>query len=640
MSEKAKRHFKKTSARMALVRVSEERTLLSGPAKHRVTGAGKHLRVLDTGARRKLTLGNLTHACGGLGLPDNFHWSKDLSENDIRRISGWLSACADHPPAMVVLGSLFDLNNGRGVESHSHAGGHATIPWLMQLWVTPLHITGQQASAMQWLVKASRYSEWEGGHFPSVVDRVKNVKLLEQLHKLTPLARWAIASKLPKEGDVTHRDLDWEFLASLRRKEMLEHVPYMLRLRAQWRDLGVQTPKDVSCSPRGVAIGTMRVVQAWVIEAAKGFFTKKETKDRFFSKPENFDAALRLALLFGRDSASCVRYLEAYLDHFTTDLYNNRGLAMHDAAQKLPVEKVSGGWKSFVVNNFTSPFYSDIMDNMSEVEEVCGGVPTSVGEARHKFMMAGIPWSFDLNPREREFVLANPPKLFEMCPDVSLREGEYRLVKLDAGDTRQLTAGRLTDCCQHLLGAGSACAMLAWTSPACAIYAVFKGERMVAQTFAWRGEDGSLVFDSIEALRNINKDAVLPLFAQAAEQLLGKLGVTWVLVGNTNYGITEEFSTLYARASVRTPAPMVKLGYSDASHGCKVVCEAITMPPIDGEEPDPVVDYGPALNCVQDIAAVNELMEDSDVFCEHCDTEVHPACQICPSCGQDISEWV
>ena len=632
MSEQARRNFKKSTARLAVVVDAEERRLLSGPAKHRVTGAGKHLRALDQTARRKRAFGYLKVACLEVGLPDNIHWPKDLSENDIRRISGWVSSCKGHPPAMVVLGCLFDINSGRGVGSSRHAGGNDTVPWLMSLWITPPHVTGQQASAMRWLVKASKYREWEGGHVPPIVDRIRNVKLLERLHKLSPLARWAIASKLPKEGDISHRDLDWGFLASLKRKEMLEHVPYELRLRAQWRDLGIQTPKDVSFSPRGLATGTIKAVMAWVNEVEKGFCLQS------FTRPENFDAVIRLALLFGRDQVGCTRYLRDYMELRAMDVCSGRLLAAHDAAQKLPVVKVASGWKAFVVNNFSSTFFAEVMDNMEEVEEVCGGVPASVGEARHKFMLAGVPWHFDLNTRELAFVLANPPKNFEMCPDVLLREGEYRLVKLDSADTRQLTAGRLTDCCQHLRGAGAACAVLAWTSPACAIYAVFKGGRMVAQTFAWRGEDGSLVFDSIESLRNINKEAVLPLFAQAAEKLLDELGVTRVLVGINGHGITREFSSLYARTSVKTPTPLVKLGYSDASGGCKVVCEAIIMPPIDGEEPDPVVDYGPALNGVQDSA--NDLMEDSGVFCEHCGVEVHPACEVCPACGMDISEWV
>jgi uncharacterized OB-fold protein len=40
------------------------------------------------------------------------------------------------------------------------------------------------------------------------------------------------------------------------------------------------------------------------------------------------------------------------------------------------------------------------------------------------------------------------------------------------------------------------------------------------------------------------------------------------------------------------------------------------------------------------LGPVNELMEGSDVFCEYCNAEVHPDCEICPSCGANISEWV
>lgn len=636
MSQQARRNFKKSTARLAVVVDTEERRLLSGPAKHRVTGAGKHLRVIDPRPAAKTWL---RKAQLRIGLPGNLVWPKDATVNDLRRYAGWINACPDHKPAMVVLGCLFDLGSNKGTESPRHLGGHRTMPWLMRLWASPNLITGQQASALRWLVKASRHSDWEGGHVTLVIERIRNVKLLDQLHRLSPLARWAIAHTLPTVGDLTHRDLDWEFLAALKRKDMLQYVPYKLRLVAQWRDLGIQTPKEVSCSPRGVAVGTMRAVETWVKEAAKGFYSKEATKD-LFSKPENFDAALRLALLFGRDQIGCIRYLHAYMEYRSMDVHNNRTLAMHDAAQKLPAVKVSPGWKAFVVNNLTSPYYSQVMDNLQKVEEVCGGVPGSVGEARHKFMLAGVPWSFDLNSMETRFVAEHPSKLFEMCPDVLVRDGEYTLKKLESWDTRQLTAGRLTDCCQHLDGAGADCAALAWTSGACAIYAAFKGERMVAQTFAWRAKDGSLVFDSIEALGGVNREVVLPMFSRAAEQIIDKLGVVRVLCGVTNYGITTSFNSLYSKGSVRTPESVVALGYSDAKSGCKVVCEGITMPPIPGEEEEDLSPDYVAAAAARPNDATNTLMEGSDVFCEHCGAEVHPACEICPSCERDISDWV
>jgi uncharacterized OB-fold protein len=37
---------------------------------------------------------------------------------------------------------------------------------------------------------------------------------------------------------------------------------------------------------------------------------------------------------------------------------------------------------------------------------------------------------------------------------------------------------------------------------------------------------------------------------------------------------------------------------------------------------------------------INELLEGSGVFCEYCNAEVHPDCEICPSCGHNISEWI
>ena len=631
MSESAKRNFKKQATRLVVLREQDYRTLIAGPARNRVKGAGKHLRIMNTDQFRKWAYKDIKTALREVGLPENMLWfgPKDESRtvNDLRRIAGWIRACPGHKPAMTILKGLYDIGSGRGMESPYHRADYHTLPWLMRLWKSPNLITPAQARGLRWLVKAPDHYSWEDKliRIERIIGRVENVKLFERVTKVSPLARWPLCASLPPVGKLTHRDLNWETLAKMNRTQMLEMVPLSIRARVVWRDLGINMPREITIMPKGLAIKTFRSIMTWVVETCKVQAPAYGV--------EHYEAVIRLTMLFGRDSEGCIRYLQSYMKVYSLDLYGIRLLAVHDASQKLPSRKIHPGWKTFVVTNFASQHFGSVMDNLDLVEEICGGVPKSVGEARVKFLQAGVAWDFDLNFAEKSFVRVNESKNFEMCPHVEISEGEYTLRKLDSTDTRQLTAGRLTDCCQHLNGAGAVCAQLAWTSGICAIYAAFKGERMVAQTFAWRATDGSLVFDSIEALRDVNRTAVLPLFSQCADAVLGRLGVTRVLVGVTNYGITNEFYDLYAESkTVRTPDCMTHLGYSDAKAGCKVVCEAK-----QGAEPVVNFEYPEGADHQ---AAVNQFMEGSGVFCEYCDAEVHPACEICPDCGNNISKWV
>lgn len=641
MSKNARRNFKTQTARLEVLMSQEEKRLLRGPAHNRVTGAGKHLQFISSCQAREWAYEDIKKAIREIGLPENMLWfsgrNQSVSVNDMRRLAGWIRACLTHQPAMTVLEALYHLNNGKGLGSPSHRADYHTLPWLMRLWKSPNLITGTQANGLRWLAKAPDRYTWEDkmGRIGRVIGRVDNVKLFERVGKLTPLARWALCGNLPSFGKLTHRDLNWGRLAGMNRAQMLEMVPADIRVRVAWDDLGIKVPKEITIPPKGLAIKTFKSVMDWVFETDKGPLTPyRGVYYEAVYGVEYYEAVIRLTMLFGRDSAGCIRYLQSYMKVYSLDVSDNRVLAVHDASQKLPSRKIHPGWKTFVVTNFASHHFGAVMDNLDLVEEICGGVPKSVGEAREKFLEAGVSWDFDLNRAEKEFVRNNRVKDFEMLPDVRVVSGDYSLVKLHSSDTRQLTAGRLTDCCQHLGSAGASCAALAYTSGACGIYAVFKGERMVAQTFAWRAKDGSLVFDSIEALRSVNTYAVLPLFTLGAIGVLGRLGVTRVLAGISDYGITAEFLSCQTDGKkVSTPVCEVELKYSDATRGCHVVCEldeSVSAAVAEFDYPDGVHHQ----------AAVNQFMEGSGVFCEYCDAEVHPACEICPDCGNNISEWV
>ena len=139
----------------------------------------------------------------------------------------------------------------------------------------------------------------------------------------------------------------------------------------------------------------------------------------------------------------------------------------------------------------------------------------------------------------QEFFKKHPGKKATMLPGIELKEGSYVFRKLDDHDKTGPFLGLATDCCQHLHNAGSSCAKAGWKHPESGFYVVEKDGDIVAQSWAWRGKDGELCFDSIEGLGNISIPSVAELYLKAAKDLIGRLGITKVTVGNTYYGVTN-----------------------------------------------------------------------------------------------------
>ena len=92
-------------------------------------------------------------------------------------------------------------------------------------------------------------------------------------------------------------------------------------------------------------------------------------------------------------------------------------------------------------------------------------------------------------------------------PDITIDGTEfgkdgYTFRKLPDGDVRGLLLGEFTNCCQHLANAGRDCAKHGFLSEKGGFYVVEdnKTGNIVAQTWAWRGKQGEIVFDSLESL--------------------------------------------------------------------------------------------------------------------------------------------
>lgn len=91
-------------------------------------------------------------------------------------------------------------------------------------------------------------------------------------------------------------------------------------------------------------------------------------------------------------------------------------------------------------------------------------------------------------------------------PDVTIAGSDfgmdgYSFKKLPDGDVRGMFLGNMTDCCQHLGSLGRDCAVHGYLSGDSGFYVIEdKKGAVIGQTWAWRGTQGELTFDSLEQL--------------------------------------------------------------------------------------------------------------------------------------------
>lgn len=117
---------------------------------------------------------------------------------------------------------------------------------------------------------------------------------------------------------------------------------------------------------------------------------------------------------------------------------------------------------------------------------------------------------FDYMVEEKDFnkalALLSQKPARKNLPDICIEGAEFgmaaaKFYRLKPDDYRGLFLGEITDCCQSVGGQGEDCAVHGYTSEQGGFYVLEKESKgIVAQTWAWRGTKGELVFDSLETL--------------------------------------------------------------------------------------------------------------------------------------------
>ena len=136
-------------------------------------------------------------------------------------------------------------------------------------------------------------------------------------------------------------------------------------------------------------------------------------------------------------------------------------------------------------------------------------------------------------------IVQNELKTLDLLPDITIKGEEigsqyskYLFSKLPVDDLRGLFLGEYTACCQSFGKQGSSCAINGMTSLFSGFYVLYnKDGDIIAQTWAWIGQQGEIVFDSWEYINKEQTHLAKPFLKKAAELML-QAGFTKIHIGD------------------------------------------------------------------------------------------------------------
>ncbi|MBX9950787.1 MAG: hypothetical protein K2Y39_16575 [Candidatus Obscuribacterales bacterium] len=176
-----------------------------------------------------------------------------------------------------------------------------------------------------------------------------------------------------------------------------------------------------------------------------------------------------------------------------------------------------------VMNALATSTYPDALDPTFAVEANRWSIPESIyRETEQRFVASrDLPSPF--------------PDTRWTSPDGSLT-GYF----LDRNDPRGLYLGHYTNCCQHPEGAGRSSAWYGQESPYSGFFVITdRNGNIIAESWAWVSDDGSLVFDNVEAKGLGSRDSsVAAIYQQAANDLSSQYHSITIGTGNSDLDLS------------------------------------------------------------------------------------------------------
>lgn len=161
----------------------------------------------------------------------------------------------------------------------------------------------------------------------------------------------------------------------------------------------------------------------------------------------------------------------------------------------------------------------------------------------------------------------------------------YYLIKLSDDDPRGALLGHLTASCQNLAGTGNGrdAAIYGMTNENAGFYVICRGKPpakgdtklisqkdIVAQAFAWEGQKGELVLDSLESLPKMNKTKLSRMTAALAKTLVDEHGFKQVNIGQAGQTPDLLKFDLLDEKSKATPITQITKSKSDSDFQARI----------------------------------------------------------------------
>jgi len=363
-----------------------------------------------------------------------------------------------------------------------------------------------------------------------------SIKVLIFIGKMSLPVRYALLRDIDfLSGMVRIRDLNLE-LASKVQKMTKEEQCEFLTTKERWYHLFGRCPfyngQDNYAPPCPIILKKNKSVKLF-IELCKEFGTSSEMILPIFNLCSIFQNRCELERFIGAKIVPASKKIIHDAGQFNPP--QNPSKTLKDMTLKYGKEvlKFSRLWER-IEKEFGRP------KSLKELRNYAGAFfyDSVTSETRE---LAQLCYSLRLDEEGFEKYVKQIPKVknAESIPYAESRFGDYFMYKLDYDDPRGLLLGLYTDCCQHLEGAGRACAKHGWKRADGAFFVVEHKGNIIAQSWAWRVDD-NVVFDSIESLDGYNVDIIAELYKNIASQIVNRLLIKSVFVGRTTSGITNK----------------------------------------------------------------------------------------------------
>ena len=244
------------------------------------------------------------------------------------------------------------------------------------------------------------------------------------------------------------------------------------------------------------------------------------------------NAAVGLSVVFGPNWQGWLSKME------------RRGIDLHDATYWLPtVESI--GLDAYLTKYWQAPIatlakiargWNDLEEDEQQLRprELAARISSKVyKKARsQELAMEAALWGvksrdyYRIEDRWLRALMKKGGAVQNNLPQIDVRDGDYRMYRLEKDDPRALFLGEHTDCCQSVGNVGDPCTWFGVEDPNSGFYVIEdRTGNIIAQSWAWIAGP-YLVFDSIEGKSlyesSSREERIARMYEEAARQIMDR----------------------------------------------------------------------------------------------------------------------